>query len=159
MGVRDKARRLGGFGICGMQQCCTAFLGDFAPISTQHARDQALPLNPAKISGNCGRLLCCLRYEAEVYTKCKRKFPPIGSWVKTKQGEGTIEHIDVFKEEAIIRQAENVLLRSSAKDILTTGTTASQEAVVAGAAEYDETVLDDETKEALKKLDDTESAD
>jgi cell fate regulator YaaT (PSP1 superfamily) len=161
IGVRDEARRIGGMGICGHQQCCTAFLGEFAPISTQHARDQDLPLNPAKISGNCGRLLCCLRYEAEVYTACKRRFPPVGSWVKTKQGEGTIERIDVFNEEAVIRQPENVLIRSSVEDILSTGPTRSQQAVVPGAdkAEYDETVLDDETKEALKKLDDTESVD
>jgi hypothetical protein len=81
--------------------------------------------------------------------------------VKTKQGEGTIERIDVFNEEAVIRQPENVLIRSSVEDILSTGPTRSQQAVVPGAdkAEYDETVLDDETKEALKKLDDTESVD
>lgn len=109
IGVRDEARRIGGFGICGLRQCCNTFIRDFAPVSTQHAREQDLPLNPAKISGNCGRLLCCLRYEAGFYSECKRKFPPVGTFVKTKSGdEGTIERIDVFRQEAIIRGEENI---------------------------------------------------
>lgn len=107
IGVRDEARRLGGYGICGLRQCCNTFIQDFAPVSTQHAREQDLPLNPAKISGNCGRLLCCLRYEAGQYSECKRKFPRTGTHVTTKAGEsGTIERIDIFKEEAIIRDSE-----------------------------------------------------
>ncbi len=76
IGVRDEARRVGGYGICGLKQCCTAFIKEFSPISTQHAREQDLPMNPSKISGNCGRLLCCLRFEADIYTECKKKFPP-----------------------------------------------------------------------------------
>jgi cell fate regulator YaaT (PSP1 superfamily) len=107
IGVRDEARRLGGYGICGLRQCCNTFIQDFAPISTQHAREQDLPLNPAKISGNCGRLLCCLRYEAGQYGECKRRFPRAGTYVTTKTGEsGTIERIDIFKEEAVIRDSE-----------------------------------------------------
>ena len=107
IGVRDEARRLGGYGICGLRQCCNTFIRDFAPISTQHAREQDLPLNPAKISGNCGRLLCCLRYESGQYAECKRRFPAVGKRVTTKAGEsGTIERIDIFKEEAIIRDSE-----------------------------------------------------
>jgi len=107
IGVRDEARRIGGYGICGLRQCCNTFIRDFAPISTQHARDQDLPLNPAKISGNCGRLLCCLRYENEFYMQSKRRFPPVGTEVTTKGGEtGTIERIDIFREEAVIRDEE-----------------------------------------------------
>ena len=109
IGVRDEARRIGGYGICGLRQCCNTFIRDFAPVSTQHAREQDLPLNPAKISGNCGRLLCCLRYEAGFYSECKRKFPTVGTFVKTKAGdEGTIERIDVFRQEAVIRGEENI---------------------------------------------------
>jgi cell fate regulator YaaT (PSP1 superfamily) len=107
IGVRDEARRIGGYGICGLRQCCNTFIREFEPISTQHARDQDLPLNPAKISGNCGRLLCCLRYESDMYTECKRRFPAVGAEVKTKGGDsGVIERIDVLREEAVIRGEE-----------------------------------------------------
>ncbi|MDH3889729.1 MAG: regulatory iron-sulfur-containing complex subunit RicT [candidate division Zixibacteria bacterium] len=120
IGVRDEARRLGGYGICGLRQCCNTFIQDFAPISTQHAREQDLPLNPAKISGNCGRLLCCLRYEAGQYGECKRRFPAAGSHVTTKAGEsGTIERIDIFKEEAIIRDSEGHRFSSPADGLMT----------------------------------------
>ena len=118
IGVRDEARRIGGIGICGLQQCCNTFISDFQPISTQHARDQDLPLNPSKISGNCGRLLCCLRYETETYYSVKGKFPSPGTKVKTKNGEGVITRIDIFNEEAVIRDSEGVMIRSSAEDIL-----------------------------------------
>ena len=73
IGVRDEARRNDGYGICGQRQCCNTFLKEFAPISTGHAREQELSLNPSKISGNCGRLLCCLRYEVDGYAEVKRR--------------------------------------------------------------------------------------
>lgn len=118
IGVRDQARRIGGYGICGRRQCCNAFIRNFEPISTQHAREQDLPLNPAKISGNCGRLLCCLRYEAQLYQDCKLRFPKPGSSVKTKQGDGVITRIDVFNEEAVIVSHEDrVFFRCSDRDI------------------------------------------
>ncbi len=120
IGVRDEARRVGGYGICGLRQCCNSFITDFAPISTQHARDQDLPLNPAKISGNCGRLLCCLRYEADQYTACKKRFPPVGARVTTKTGEsGTIERIDIFNEVAVIRDSEGHRITATADSLLT----------------------------------------
>ena len=159
IGVRDEAKRLSGLGICGLKQCCSSFLKDFVPISTQHARDQDLPMNPAKLSGNCGRLLCCLRYEADTYSACLKKFPAPGSWVQTKAGEGTIERIDVFREEAIIRDQENNIFRSRTEDILTTsaGEHKKVPAAVTTVAELDDGSLDDdEAKEALKKLDDTQ---
>jgi len=122
IGVRDEARRIGGYGICGLRQCCNTFIRDFAPISTQHAREQDLPLNPAKISGNCGRLLCCLRYETGFYAECKRRFPPVGAEVRTKGGDsGTIERIDVFREEAIIRGEEGRRFTSSAGGLIPSG--------------------------------------
>lgn len=118
IGVRDEARRIGGYGICGREQCCNSFIRNFEPISTQHAREQDLPLNPSKISGNCGRLLCCLRYEADVYKAVKSKFPEPGTLVKTTEGEGIVERIDVFNEEAIVRDAERVTFRVGLKGIL-----------------------------------------
>ncbi|RME22105.1 MAG: hypothetical protein D6800_11405, partial [Candidatus Zixiibacteriota bacterium] len=96
IGVRDEARRLDGYGICGLRQCCNGPVTEFATISTQYAREQDLSLNPSKISGNCGRLLCCLRYEVDLYRQVKAKFPPVGARVKTKSGRGVIERIDIF---------------------------------------------------------------
>ena len=154
IGVRDEARRLGGVGICGLEQCCNTFIADFVPISTQHAREQDLPLNPSKISGNCGRLLCCLRYEAETYEKCKRSFPPPGARVKAKMGEGVIEKIDVFNEEAVIRVEDGVTVRAKAEDILKV----EAERAARVRAELVEELEDAETKEELKKLDDSEKA-
>ncbi len=118
IGVRDEARRIGGYGICGREQCCTSFIRNFEPISTQHAREQDLPLNPSKISGNCGRLLCCLRYEADMYSQAKGKFPEPGTRVRTVHGEGIVERIDVFNEEALVRDAERVLFRAGLNDIV-----------------------------------------
>ena len=149
IGVRDEARRIGGYGICGRPQCCSNFLISFEPISTQHAREQDLPLNPSKISGNCGRLLCCLRYEADMYLKVKSKFPNPGSRVKTKNGDGVVIRIDVFNEEALIRDEENVVFRSNQKDLLE---------VISDYRDYqvdhkDNNSVDSNEVEELKKLD------
>jgi len=145
IGVRDEARRIGGFGICGLRQCCNTFIRDFEPVSTQHARDQDLPLNPSKISGNCGRLLCCLRYEADVYLDVKSRFPKVGSRVETKQGVGDIERIDVFNEEAILRGEDRLTFRVSATDITN---------VIKGEpAESPPDELDDDERNELRRLD------
>lgn len=117
IGVRDEARRIGGIGICGIRQCCNTFITDFQPISTQHARDQDLPLNPSKISGNCGRLLCCLRFETETYDSVKKKYPSPGVRVSAKQGKGVLERIDIFNDEALIRDEEGVIFRAKSDDI------------------------------------------
>lgn len=118
IGVRDESRRIGGYGICGQMQCCNSFIKSFSPISTQQAREQDLPMNPAKISGNCGRLLCCLRFEVEQYRTCKAKFPTPGTKVNTKVGNGVILRIDIFNEEAVILDEERVQFRAKAGDIL-----------------------------------------
>jgi cell fate regulator YaaT (PSP1 superfamily) len=155
IGVRDEARRIGGLGICGLQQCCCSFLKEFAPITTQHAREQDLPMNPSKISGNCGRLLCCLRFEAWAYSSCRRKFPPTGSRICCKDGEGIIERIDVFREEAVVCDQERHYFRCRAEDIQSiTDREIPQPA--SAAAQLDESSSDDDDREALKKLDDTE---
>ncbi len=103
IGVRDEAKRIDGFGICGLRQCCSLWLRDFEPISTQLAREQNLSLNPQKISGNCGRLLCCLRYEKKHYQETIRNFPPLGARYMTSSGEGTVNKIDVFTQEMTVR--------------------------------------------------------
>lgn len=117
IGVRDEARRIDGYGICGLRQCCNGHIREFAPISTQHAREQQLSLNPSKISGNCGRLLCCLRYEIDLYKTVKKIFPPIGTEIQTTKGTGSIERIDVFNEEALLYNEENVLCRVKVDEI------------------------------------------
>ena len=118
IGVRDEAKRIDGYGICGRRQCCSGHLTGFAPISTQHAREQDLSLNPSKISGNCGRLLCCLRYEVDLYNEAKKKFPPLGTWIKTEKGAGKLQRIDVFREEAVFQNEEEVQCRVKPDEIL-----------------------------------------
>jgi cell fate regulator YaaT (PSP1 superfamily) len=98
IGVRDEARRIGGFGICGRELCCNTFINDFEPITTQLAKDQHLSLSPTKISGACGRLMCCLLYEEEFYKEAVKKFPEPGSKIATKQGTAVVDRIDIFQE-------------------------------------------------------------
>ena len=97
IGVRDEAKRLGGFGCCGLQQCCCSWLSSFNPVSTQHAREQNLSLNPSKISGNCGRLLCCLLYEHPVYEELSREFPKIGERCNICKEEAKVDRINIFR--------------------------------------------------------------
>ena len=103
IGVRDEARRIGGFGVCGLPLCCATFIREFEPISTQLAREQNLSLNPAKISGNCGRLLCCLRYERELYGKSLPLYPKLGDRYTTEKGEGVVEKINIFQEYIVVK--------------------------------------------------------
>lgn len=106
IGARDEARRTGGVGICGYEQCCTLFLKEFEPITTQMAREQSLSLNPSKISGNCGRLLCCLRYESGYYKEATKLFPNVGLPWETEEGKGTIESIQVLREQVTVRMPD-----------------------------------------------------
>jgi len=92
IGFREEARRIGGYGKCGLKQCCTTFISDFEQITTQMARDQRLSTNPSKISGNCGRLLCCLRYELGYYQEMNEKCPKAGTHVKTEKGNAIVLH-------------------------------------------------------------------
>ncbi|MBD3234577.1 MAG: stage 0 sporulation protein, partial [candidate division Zixibacteria bacterium] len=107
IGVRDEAKRLGGFGCCGLQQCCSAWLNEFQPISTQLARDQGLSLNPSKISGNCGRLLCCLLYEQPVYEDMASQFPRVGSKCEGCQGNAVVTQVNYFKGFVMARYEDN----------------------------------------------------
>jgi cell fate regulator YaaT (PSP1 superfamily) len=97
VGIRDQAKAVGGLGHCGRTLCCTAFLNEFDSVSINMAKNQNLALNPAKISGVCGRLLCCLNYENKEYKEYKKGLPTVGSVVKTDQGKGKVISVDVFK--------------------------------------------------------------
>ena len=90
IGVRDESKMLGGLGICGRPFCCHTFLGEFQPVSIKMAKEQGLSLSPSKISGTCGRLMCCLKYEQEAYTDMLKKTPKIGAIVETPNGKGLV---------------------------------------------------------------------
>lgn len=90
IGVRDESKMLGGFGICGRPFCCHTFLGEFQPVSIKMAKEQGLSLNPVKISGTCGRLMCCLKYEQDTYEHLLRHTPKVGAIVETSEGRGTV---------------------------------------------------------------------
>ncbi len=98
IGVRDEVRRIGGNGICGRELCCCSFLNNFETVSIKMAKEQNMSLNPAKISGNCGRLMCCLKYEQEVYEEKLSHLPKIGAIVKTEEGEGVVDSIETLRE-------------------------------------------------------------
>lgn len=103
IGVRDEAKAVGGLGSCGREVCCKGFLGEFEPVSIQMAKDQSLSLNPTKISGLCGRLMCCLNYECKVYEEKLKKIPHVGTIVLTKDGKGVVVNTDTLKEEVKVR--------------------------------------------------------
>lgn len=96
VGVRDAARSIGGVGPCGLQLCCNTFLSDFAPVSIRHAKDQGLALKPERVSGVCGRLMCCLVYEDALYRQQRSLFPKPGKRVLTPKGEGRVREVDVL---------------------------------------------------------------
>ena len=98
IGVRDEVKRIGGNGVCGRELCCCSFLSDFDAVSIKMAKEQNLSLNPSKISGNCGRLMCCLKYEDNVYEEKLKRLPNIGAIVKTEDGEGEVDNIETLKE-------------------------------------------------------------
>ena len=97
IGVRDEAKMLGGIGVCGRPLCCSLYLGEFEPVSIKMAKEQSLSLNPTKISGTCGRLMCCLKNEQEAYEDLIRRTPHAGSVVKTPDGKGTVVSANLLK--------------------------------------------------------------
>lgn len=96
IGVRDEAKMLGGLGICGRPFCCSSFLGDFQPVSIKMAKEQSLSLNPTKISGTCGRLMCCLKYEQDGYEELLKITPKFGAVVDTPSGRGTVTDVNLI---------------------------------------------------------------
>ena len=107
IGVRDKARMVGGLGICGRPFCCASFLDDFQPVSIKMAKTQNLSLNPTKISGTCGRLMCCLKYEQDAYEDLIRSSPKLESFVDTPEGRGTVVEIDLLRQRVKVRMEDS----------------------------------------------------
>lgn len=103
IGVRDEAKMLGGLGICGQPFCCSRFLSDFEPVSIKMAKEQGLSLNPTKISGSCGRLMCCLKYEQDVYEELLRCTPKVGSVVQTDEGRGVVTEVNLLSGQIKVR--------------------------------------------------------
>ena len=107
IGVRDKAKMVGGLGICGRPFCCASFLDDFQPVSIKMAKTQNLSLNPTKISGTCGRLMCCLKYEQDTYESLIRTSPKPESFVDTPEGRGTVVEADILRQRVKVRMENN----------------------------------------------------
>ena len=106
IGVRDKAKMVGGLGICGRPFCCASFLDDFQPVSIKMAKTQSLSLNPTKISGTCGRLMCCLKYEQEAYEDLLRRTPKEESFVDTPEGRGTVVGIQLLRQQVKVQMED-----------------------------------------------------
>ncbi|NMB29860.1 MAG: stage 0 sporulation family protein [Clostridiales bacterium] len=106
IGVRDEAKMLGGIGICGRKFCCSTFLGEFQPVSIKMAKEQSLSLNPSKISGTCGRLMCCLKYEQESYEELLKITPKVGAYVDTPEGRGNVEEVNLLTGKLSVRLAK-----------------------------------------------------
>ncbi len=107
IGVRDEAKMLGGLGICGQPFCCARFLDDFQPVSIKMAKEQGLSLNPTKISGSCGRLMCCLKYEQDAYEYLNSITPPVGSLVKTPSGTGNVVDLNPLTGTLYVKLGED----------------------------------------------------
>ena len=143
IGVRDEVKRIGGNGICGRELCCCSFLGNFETVSIKMAKEQNMSLNPSKISGNCGRLMCCLKYEQDVYEEKINRLPKIGAIVKTEDGEGIVEGVETLKERVRIKlqddNGESFYKKYDAKDIKI-------------IKNCEEEIVDEEEKANLKEL-------
>jgi cell fate regulator YaaT (PSP1 superfamily) len=107
IGVRDEAARLSGVGRCGREYCCSSWLGELSPVNLGLAKDQHLSLNPTQISGGCGRLLCCLKYEHDFYVEARRRFPKEGKTIATSVGPEKVIAVDIFRERVFLRSEEH----------------------------------------------------
>ena len=116
IGVRDKSKKIGGLGPCGLFLCCNSFLTDFNSVSINMAKNQFLALNPTKINGVCGRLLCCLDYENDVYTELKKDLPKIGMMADTPMGMGKVVSVDVFKKTYSVDLKEKGIVEFSKEE-------------------------------------------
>lgn len=106
IGIRDEAKMMGGLGVCGRKYCCSGFLSDFVQVSIKMAKEQNFSLNSAKVSGACGRLMCCLRYEHETYEEAIKETPPVGSTVETKDGVGHVIETKPLAKEIRVRLSD-----------------------------------------------------
>lgn len=117
IGVRDEAKMLGGLGICGQQFCCSRFLGEFQPVSIKMAKEQSLSLNPTKISGTCGRLMCCLKYEQDTYEELLKTTPKVGAIVKTAEGKGTVEDSNLLTGKLRIKLESDAVITADKSEV------------------------------------------
>lgn len=117
IGVRDEAKSIGGLGTCGRKLCCSSWLGDFQPVSIKMAKDQSLSLNPTKISGICGRLFCCLKYEHDVYVEAIEKMPVVGSVVKVENQKGKVIEINPLLEQIKIEFNDKTIKTCLAEEV------------------------------------------
>ncbi|MBE7030639.1 MAG: stage 0 sporulation protein [Ruminococcaceae bacterium] len=117
IGVRDEAKMLGGLGVCGRPLCCNSYLSEFQPVSIKMAKEQSLSLNPTKISGTCGRLMCCLKNEQDAYEALLKETPNVGSLVKTPEGKGNVTKVNLLK--GIVTVAIDVNGEKAASDFKT----------------------------------------
>ena len=117
IGVRDEAALLGGVGRCGRELCCSTWLPELKPVSLQLAKDQRLSLNPAQISGCCGRLMCCLMYEHRTYVEARRRFPREGRKLRTSRGEERVVAVDIWHDQVALRGEDGVRRRVSLDDL------------------------------------------
>ncbi len=123
IGVRDEAKMLGGLGICGNPLCCSTFLGEFEPVSIKMAKEQSLSLNPTKISGTCGRLMCCLKYEQDTYEELIKETPNVGAIVETPEGNGVVINVGMIKGIVKVKmdnKNENVIKEFNVSEIKVT---------------------------------------
>ncbi|MCD4782029.1 MAG: stage 0 sporulation protein [Candidatus Omnitrophica bacterium] len=111
IGVRDKAKIIGGYGVCGREQCCSSYIHFFQPLSIKMAKEQALPLNPSRISGSCGRIKCCMAYEYEVYKEQGRTLPRLGDKINTPDGKGKIIDLNILRRYAYVELNEGKLVK------------------------------------------------
>jgi cell fate regulator YaaT (PSP1 superfamily) len=110
VGDRDEARLVGGMGPCGRELCCSSWIREFTPVSIRHAKEQGLSLNPGKLSGMCGRLKCCLRYEYDTYVELRRGLPPVGKKVTTIHGEAVVIQQAILKRQVVVRRFDDDLV-------------------------------------------------
>ncbi len=144
IGVRDEVKKIGGNGICGRELCCCSFLNNFETVSIKMAKEQNMSLNPSKISGNCGRLMCCLKYEQEVYEEKLKKLPKIGAIVETEDGEGIVDSIETLRE--IVK----VKLKDDNNETYFKKYNASELKIINNVGFND--IIDDEEKENIEEL-------
>ena len=117
IGVRDEVKRIGGNGVCGRELCCCSFLSDFETVSIKMAKEQNISLNPSKISGNCGRLMCCLKYEQDVYEEKLKKLPNVGAIVKTTDGQGEVDGVEILNEIVKVKTKDGEIFKIKKYDV------------------------------------------
>ena len=154
IGVRDEAKSIGGLGTCGRKLCCSSWLGDFQPVSIKMAKDQSLSLNPTKISGICGRLFCCLKYEHDVYVEAIEKMPVVGRVVKVENQKGKVIEINPLLEQIKIEFNDKTIKTCLAEEVKVLHVPKKCENGCCGGGKCKHDDIDSETLKELRKLED-----